>query len=135
MHLAGGLLLLYVHLLLILPNGALSATASGRGCQHRCSGLDVPYPFGFSDSCPILLSCNEGNSMAALLRPNPEIMTWHLTSPALFSASLHQISLSRRAPTTYASEDADCSASVLPADQPRLTRCSQIHFRPSWGRP
>ncbi|KAF0900044.1 hypothetical protein E2562_026275 [Oryza meyeriana var. granulata] len=69
MHLVDGLLLLCVHLLLILLDGALSATASGRGCQRRCGGLDVPYLFSFSDSCPILLSCNKGNSTAALLRP------------------------------------------------------------------
>ncbi|KAF0917320.1 hypothetical protein E2562_017495 [Oryza meyeriana var. granulata] len=173
MHLVGGLLLLCVHLLLILLDGALSATASGHGCQRRCGGLDVPYPFGFSDSCPILLSCNKSNSTAALLRPTnatssaepytvigksfnstassflvslptscnravsdaKAVATWHLTSPTLFSTSLHWISLSWRAPMTYASEDADCSASILPASQPRLTHCSQIRFRPPWGRP
>ncbi|KAF0934296.1 hypothetical protein E2562_024486, partial [Oryza meyeriana var. granulata] len=30
----------------------------------------------------------------------------------------------------FATEDADCSPSVLPAGQPRLTHCSQIRFRP-----
>uniref|UniRef100_A0A0E0FDU0 Uncharacterized protein n=1 Tax=Oryza meridionalis TaxID=40149 RepID=A0A0E0FDU0_9ORYZ len=70
MHLAGGFIFL---LLLILPDGALSASpaavAGERWCRRRCGGLDVPYPFGFSGSCPILLACNESTSTAALLRP------------------------------------------------------------------
>uniref|UniRef100_A0A0E0MP92 Protein kinase domain-containing protein n=1 Tax=Oryza punctata TaxID=4537 RepID=A0A0E0MP92_ORYPU len=75
MHLSGDLLLLLcvcVQLLLILPDGALSAspaTAGGDLCRRKCGGLAVPYPFGFSGDCPILLSCDEGNSTAALLRP------------------------------------------------------------------
>ncbi|XP_040385325.1 wall-associated receptor kinase-like 14 isoform X1 [Oryza brachyantha] len=68
MHLAGGLVLF---LLLILPDGALSATATGRGCQRRCGGLVVPYPLGFSGDCPVLLSCDErsGSKVAVLRRP------------------------------------------------------------------
>ncbi|XP_040385821.1 L-type lectin-domain containing receptor kinase IX.1-like [Oryza brachyantha] len=41
------------------------------GCSRRCGGggLVVPYPFGFSGSCPIILSCSnvDGNATAALL--------------------------------------------------------------------
>uniref|UniRef100_A0A0E0JBY0 Protein kinase domain-containing protein n=1 Tax=Oryza nivara TaxID=4536 RepID=A0A0E0JBY0_ORYNI len=79
MHLAGGRLLLLlcvgVQFLLILPYGALSAspaaaaTGGDERCRRKCGGLDVPYPFGFSGDCPILLACDEGNSTAALLRP------------------------------------------------------------------
>uniref|UniRef100_A0A0E0FDT7 Protein kinase domain-containing protein n=1 Tax=Oryza meridionalis TaxID=40149 RepID=A0A0E0FDT7_9ORYZ len=78
MHLAGGRLLLLllcvgVQLLLILPDGALSASPAAAGgderCRRQCGGLAVPYPFGFSGDCPILLACDEGNSTAALLRP------------------------------------------------------------------
>uniref|UniRef100_A0A0D3HWD2 EGF-like domain-containing protein n=1 Tax=Oryza barthii TaxID=65489 RepID=A0A0D3HWD2_9ORYZ len=79
MHLAGGRLLLLlcvgVQFPLILPYGALSAspaaaaTGGDERCRRKCGGLDVPYPFGFSGDCPILLACDEGNSTAALLRP------------------------------------------------------------------
>uniref|UniRef100_A0A0E0BUS8 Wall-associated receptor kinase galacturonan-binding domain-containing protein n=1 Tax=Oryza glumipatula TaxID=40148 RepID=A0A0E0BUS8_9ORYZ len=69
MSLAGGLLLLLILHLLIIPDGALSATAAaaGRGCQRRCGGLLVPYPFGFSGSCPIKLACNESSATPAAL--------------------------------------------------------------------
>ncbi|XP_040385326.1 wall-associated receptor kinase-like 14 isoform X2 [Oryza brachyantha] len=69
---AGGLLFAHL-LLLILPDGALSAGAAadaGRGCQRRCGGLLVPYPFGFSGGCLIELACvDERSSTAALLGP------------------------------------------------------------------
>ncbi|KAG8092930.1 hypothetical protein GUJ93_ZPchr0012g21166 [Zizania palustris] len=43
------------------------------GCNRWCGGLTVPYPLGFSGSCPIVLSCDTastGNSTAtALLHP------------------------------------------------------------------
>ncbi|TKW29371.1 hypothetical protein SEVIR_3G391300v4 [Setaria viridis] len=46
-------------LFLFLPHGTFSATAAaGGGCNRRCNGSPVPYPFGFSGDCPILLSCN-----------------------------------------------------------------------------
>ncbi|XP_051184525.1 uncharacterized protein [Lolium perenne] len=37
------------------------------GCERRCGGATpVPYPFGFSDGCPIALSCNASTSAPSL---------------------------------------------------------------------
>ncbi|XP_052137772.1 wall-associated receptor kinase-like 14 isoform X1 [Oryza glaberrima] len=72
MRLAGGFVfLLCVHLFLIPPDGALSAPGGGgERCRRQCGGLVVPYPLGFSGSCPILLACvDAGNSTAALILP------------------------------------------------------------------
>ncbi|KAG8092983.1 hypothetical protein GUJ93_ZPchr0012g22210 [Zizania palustris] len=77
MWLAGGLLLLLcVHHHLLLPHEALAAPGDAGGggvrCKRQCGGLTVPYPLGFSGSCPIMLSCDTstGNSTAtALLHP------------------------------------------------------------------
>uniref|UniRef100_A0A0D3HWL3 Protein kinase domain-containing protein n=1 Tax=Oryza barthii TaxID=65489 RepID=A0A0D3HWL3_9ORYZ len=62
-------LLLHVILFSLLLPEASAAAAAAQGCSRRCGGLVVPYPFGFSGSCPIMLSCNvdAGNSTAALI--------------------------------------------------------------------
>ncbi|XP_066358835.1 L-type lectin-domain containing receptor kinase IX.2-like [Miscanthus floridulus] len=44
-------------LLVFLPHATFSATAGG-GCNRQCGSTLVPYPFGFSGDCPILLDCN-----------------------------------------------------------------------------
>ncbi|CAN6348299.1 unnamed protein product [Urochloa humidicola] len=53
-------------LFLFLPHATFSTTAAA-GCDRRCNSLVVPYPFGFSGDCPILLTCNDTTSTAALL--------------------------------------------------------------------
>ncbi|KAF0890069.1 hypothetical protein E2562_036442 [Oryza meyeriana var. granulata] len=73
MHLTGGLLLLLCLHLLLFPHEALPATAPGHGCQRRCGGLVVPYPFGFSGNCPIKLACNESDSTPALIFPGNSV--------------------------------------------------------------
>uniref|UniRef100_A0A0D9Y132 Wall-associated receptor kinase galacturonan-binding domain-containing protein n=1 Tax=Leersia perrieri TaxID=77586 RepID=A0A0D9Y132_9ORYZ len=62
MRLAGG----FVFLLFLF------FSAAGEPCRRRCGGLVVPYPLGFSGSCPIMLSCavddaDGGKSTAALM--------------------------------------------------------------------
>ncbi|KAL6847230.1 hypothetical protein ACP4OV_023083 [Aristida adscensionis] len=44
----------------------MCGTGGGGGCDRRCNGKVVPYPFGFSGDCPILLACNQATSMAFL---------------------------------------------------------------------
>ncbi|KAF2908759.1 hypothetical protein DAI22_12g206600 [Oryza sativa Japonica Group] len=61
--------LLFFSFLFLLLARETSAVAAD-GCSRRCGGLVVPYPFGFSGSCPIMLSCNVdggSNSTAALI--------------------------------------------------------------------
>ncbi|TVT99079.1 hypothetical protein EJB05_55578, partial [Eragrostis curvula] len=63
------------HLLLLLLFLILHATFSiaagdGGGCQRLCNGGAVPYPFGFSGDCPILLICNATTSTALLPHSN-----------------------------------------------------------------
>uniref|UniRef100_A0A0E0BUS9 Protein kinase domain-containing protein n=1 Tax=Oryza glumipatula TaxID=40148 RepID=A0A0E0BUS9_9ORYZ len=123
MHLAGGRLLLCVavQLLLILPEGALSASpataaaaASGdERCRRQCGGLAVPYPFGFSGDCPILLACDEGNSTAALLRP-----TTNGTSTTAESSSSYAVaasSFNSTASTLLVSLPPSCNRTVSDA--------------------
>jgi hypothetical protein len=58
--------------LFLLPHAAtllsISAAATGGGaCNRRCSDTVVPYPFGFSGDCPILLVCDAAISNRPLL--------------------------------------------------------------------
>ncbi|OEL36744.1 hypothetical protein BAE44_0002237 [Dichanthelium oligosanthes] len=55
---------LLVVLLFLLA--AFFAAVTGGGCNRRCNSLVVPYPFGFSGACPILLACNATNSTPLL---------------------------------------------------------------------
>ncbi|CAL5092464.1 unnamed protein product [Urochloa decumbens] len=62
---------LLVALLMLLPRAPFSAAAGDGvgGCgDRRCGGVVVPYPFGFSGDCPILLSCNATTSTPLLPR-------------------------------------------------------------------
>ncbi|KAF8733344.1 hypothetical protein HU200_014948 [Digitaria exilis] len=52
--------------LFFLPDAFTAAAAGGSACNRRCSGLVVPYPFGFSGDCPIALDCNATSSTALL---------------------------------------------------------------------
>jgi interleukin-1 receptor-associated kinase 1 len=57
--------LLFVFLLLLLPDVAFSTTTAT--CNRRCGdGTLVPYPFGFSAGCPIALSCDATTSAPIL---------------------------------------------------------------------
>ncbi|CAL4891089.1 unnamed protein product [Urochloa decumbens] len=56
---------------MLLPRAPFSAAAGDGvgGCgDRRCGGVVVPYPFGFSGDCPILLSCNATTSTPLLPR-------------------------------------------------------------------
>ncbi|CAN6348420.1 unnamed protein product [Urochloa humidicola] len=56
-------------LLFLLPGATSSAGAAsggGGGCNRRCNETVIPYPFGFSGDCPILLACNATTSTALL---------------------------------------------------------------------
>uniref|UniRef100_A0A0E0LEV2 At1g61320/AtMIF1 LRR domain-containing protein n=1 Tax=Oryza punctata TaxID=4537 RepID=A0A0E0LEV2_ORYPU len=66
-----------------------AAAAAIQGCSRRCGGLVVPYPFGFSGSCPILLSYNDGDnkSTAALLRPTNATTTDHSYTVVSFNST------------------------------------------------
>ncbi|CAN6356945.1 unnamed protein product [Urochloa humidicola] len=63
---------LLVALLILLPRAPFSAAAGTNagdgagGCGRQCNNFVVPYPFGFSGDCPILLSCNATTSTALL---------------------------------------------------------------------
>ncbi|CAN6334773.1 unnamed protein product [Urochloa humidicola] len=59
------LLLLLLFLFLFLPHATFPTTAAA-GCTRQCNSLVVPYPFGFSGGCPILLTCNDTTSTALL---------------------------------------------------------------------
>nr|CAB3462502.1 unnamed protein product [Digitaria exilis] len=61
-------LVFLIFLSLLFPHATFSATGAA-GCDGQCNGLVVPYPFGFSGDCPILLSCNATASTASLLPP------------------------------------------------------------------
>ncbi|CAN6352215.1 unnamed protein product [Urochloa humidicola] len=60
--------LLLAFLFLFLPYATFSAAAAtgGGACNRRCNSLVVPYPFGFSGDCPILLTCNATTSTPLL---------------------------------------------------------------------
>ncbi|KAL6643796.1 hypothetical protein ACP70R_018562 [Stipagrostis hirtigluma subsp. patula] len=69
-----------VLLLFLLPGAAISVTAGasggGGGCERRCNGTVVPYPFGFSGNCPILLTCNAASSTPLL--PNSAVAPYRI---------------------------------------------------------
>nr|TKW29514.1 hypothetical protein SEVIR_3G400200v2 [Setaria viridis] len=62
-------LVVVLFLLLGTPLAAAGSDGSG-GCDRRCggSGTVVPYPFGFSADCPIVLACDASTSTALLPR-------------------------------------------------------------------
>uniref|UniRef100_A0A453JQ02 Wall-associated receptor kinase galacturonan-binding domain-containing protein n=1 Tax=Aegilops tauschii subsp. strangulata TaxID=200361 RepID=A0A453JQ02_AEGTS len=49
-------------LIFLLPHEILSGTAAAASCNRWCGDTTVPYPFGFSDGCPIALSCDADTS-------------------------------------------------------------------------
>ncbi|XP_062202177.1 wall-associated receptor kinase-like 21 [Phragmites australis] len=59
-------LFLFLFLFLLLHATISAATGGGGGCNRLCNGTVVPYPFGFSVDCPILLACNDSTSTALL---------------------------------------------------------------------
>ncbi|KAM3254131.1 hypothetical protein ACQJBY_047951 [Aegilops geniculata] len=53
-------------LVFLLRHETLSGTTAAASCNRWCGGTKVPYPFGFSDGCPIALSCDANTSTAIL---------------------------------------------------------------------
>ena len=47
-------------------SSAAAAASSGSCSDRRCGSTSVPYPFGFSGDCPILLDCNASASTPLL---------------------------------------------------------------------
>ncbi|KAM3254140.1 hypothetical protein ACQJBY_047956 [Aegilops geniculata] len=58
------LVLAVVAALLHAARGA--GAAVGGGCDRRCGGMELPYPFGFSSGCTIRLGCDAGTGVAWL---------------------------------------------------------------------
>ncbi|XP_048528333.1 LOW QUALITY PROTEIN: wall-associated receptor kinase-like 14 [Triticum urartu] len=53
--------LLAVVVVVALLHAARGAGAAvGGGCDRRCGGMELPYPFGFSSGCTIRLGCDAG---------------------------------------------------------------------------
>nr|BAJ96733.1 predicted protein [Hordeum vulgare subsp. vulgare] len=54
-------------LAVLLPHETISAAETpGDRCSRQCGSTTVPYPFGFSPGCPILLSCDASVSTPIL---------------------------------------------------------------------
>ncbi|EAY95131.1 hypothetical protein OsI_16949 [Oryza sativa Indica Group] len=84
-------------LLSLLAHEATAVAAQGQGCSRRCGDLVVPYPFGFSGSCPIMLSCNVhgSNSTATLiLQGNDATTTVHSYTVASFNSTASTFAVS-----------------------------------------
>ncbi|TVU49160.1 hypothetical protein EJB05_00454, partial [Eragrostis curvula] len=60
-------LLLSLLLRATFPAAAAGDGGGGDGCNRRCNATVVPYPFGFSGDCPILLMCDASISSMPLL--------------------------------------------------------------------
>ncbi|XP_051184673.1 wall-associated receptor kinase-like 14 isoform X2 [Lolium perenne] len=58
----------FVVLLVLLHHEASysSAAVASGWCRRRCGGTIVPYPFGFSAGCPIVLSCDVNTSTVTI---------------------------------------------------------------------
>ncbi|CAN6352317.1 unnamed protein product [Urochloa humidicola] len=50
------------------PAAAGGSDGSNGECARRCGDTIVPYPFGFSGGCPVILSCDASTSTALLPR-------------------------------------------------------------------
>ncbi|CAL4897898.1 unnamed protein product [Urochloa decumbens] len=86
-------------LLFLLPVATSSANAAasggGGGCNRRCNDTVIPYPFGFSGDCPILLACNATTSTALLIPRSTAavnkyeiISTWFNSTTSTFGISV-----------------------------------------------
>ncbi|CAD6341009.1 unnamed protein product [Miscanthus lutarioriparius] len=75
-------LLFLLLLLLSLSYETSSAAAAGGGScsDRRCGNTSVPYPFGFSGDCPILLDCNATSSTPLLLTNSTTDAPYPITS-------------------------------------------------------
>jgi len=64
--------LVFLLLFLSIPHATLFANAAGGGgCNRQHGGTTVPYPFGFSGDCPIILAFNQTAGTALLPRGYP----------------------------------------------------------------
>ncbi|KQJ85879.1 hypothetical protein BRADI_4g02209v3 [Brachypodium distachyon] len=72
---------LFFLLVFSLPHGITFSAAADR-CDRRCGGFTVPYPFGFSAGCPILLSCDANASTPTATLPirAPNGMSYHVVA-------------------------------------------------------
>jgi interleukin-1 receptor-associated kinase 1 len=59
---------LVVVIFLLLGTPLAAGSDGSGGCDRRCGGTVVPYPFGFSADCPIVLACDASTSTALLPR-------------------------------------------------------------------
>ncbi|XBI78592.1 hypothetical protein VPH35_088252 [Triticum aestivum] len=53
-------------LTLLIPHEIVSGTTAATLCNRWCGDTTVPYTFGFSDGCPIALSCDADTSTPTL---------------------------------------------------------------------
>ncbi|KAG2630663.1 hypothetical protein PVAP13_3KG541900 [Panicum virgatum] len=69
---------------LLLISGTAFPVAAGSdgsgGCDRRCGGTVVPYPFGFSGDCPVVLACDASTSTALLPRTTTAAAPYPITS-------------------------------------------------------
>ena len=69
---------------LLLISGTAFPVADGSdgsgGCDRRCGGTVVPYPFGFSAGCPVVLACDASTSTALLPRTTTAAAPYPITS-------------------------------------------------------
>uniref|UniRef100_A0ACD5XR03 Uncharacterized protein n=1 Tax=Avena sativa TaxID=4498 RepID=A0ACD5XR03_AVESA len=72
-------LFLFVFLLLSETFADTTDTDSDQ-CSRRCGFTTVPYPFGFSDGCPIALSCDATTSTATLPYQGDNSTSYHAIS-------------------------------------------------------
>uniref|UniRef100_A0A453JQ70 Protein kinase domain-containing protein n=1 Tax=Aegilops tauschii subsp. strangulata TaxID=200361 RepID=A0A453JQ70_AEGTS len=59
-------LLVPVVVVALLHAASGAGAAVGGGCDRRCGGMELPYPFGFSSGCTIRLGCDAGIGVAWL---------------------------------------------------------------------
>ncbi|GJM95191.1 hypothetical protein PR202_ga11899 [Eleusine coracana subsp. coracana] len=74
------LVLLYLLLLPLATFAAAAAGDGGGGCNRKCGGTLVPYPFGFSGDCPIVLTCNATISNLPLLQHSTPAASYPILS-------------------------------------------------------
>ncbi|KAJ0233347.1 Wall-associated receptor kinase-like 14 [Hirschfeldia incana] len=53
-------------IVIFIIGGSSSVSSSSPSCNGKCGGMILPYPFGFSTSCPIRLHCSAGSGAAKI---------------------------------------------------------------------
>ncbi|KAJ1266293.1 hypothetical protein BS78_08G140000 [Paspalum vaginatum] len=93
-----------VLLLFMLPGPVIYPAAGDGGCNRQCGSKVVPYPFGFSGDCPVVVNCNATTSTAFL---PPQSTAAAAPYPIL--------SFNSTASTFLVSVDTSCSRNVTEA--------------------